>query len=268
MIIISAIISFVIVLLVILFVVIKRTITSGRDKGVDVLKFIKENSTRYKSIVRCKNDIESKCVKFDNIIYHRIEMTSRIEFDKFNFTKAEEVISKSLSDEIEFRVTNVKFNSGIMKEFEARKVADYSDYDEEEYALFNNDDVSYEEYLKYEDSLVKTVKPEVSDFFIVTVIASLVNQSGEEIDTKEFSFSMFDAYRLIHVKKTVIIDKAEEKALIKARLKKDKYTCQVCGVKKSDKVKVGVMYVVPLAKGGKLDIENMRTACTNCFKRR
>lgn len=59
-----------------------------------------------------------------------------------------------------------------------------------------------------------------------------------------------------------------ERALMTSRMRfrvfrRDKYTCQYCGQKAPNIVLV-VDHVIPIVKGGKTVIENLKTACEEC----
>jgi 5-methylcytosine-specific restriction endonuclease McrA len=50
-------------------------------------------------------------------------------------------------------------------------------------------------------------------------------------------------------------------------LGRDKYTCQSCGKKQGDGVKIGVHHIVPIRHGGKNDKDNLITFCQSCHSR-
>jgi hypothetical protein len=53
-------------------------------------------------------------------------------------------------------------------------------------------------------------------------------------------------------------------------LERDNFTCQDCGYTQNDKyptgekVKLEVDHIIPLAQGGKTEVENLQTLCSNC----
>lgn len=46
--------------------------------------------------------------------------------------------------------------------------------------------------------------------------------------------------------------------------KRDNYTCQKCGARRSDGVMLVVDHIVPLSKGGKTELGNLQTLCDRC----
>ncbi len=47
-------------------------------------------------------------------------------------------------------------------------------------------------------------------------------------------------------------------------LKRDNYTCQICGATVKDGVKLHVDHIIPVAKGGKTVMSNLQTLCERC----
>ncbi len=47
-------------------------------------------------------------------------------------------------------------------------------------------------------------------------------------------------------------------------LKRDNYTCQICGAKASDGVKLHVDHIIPITRGGKTVMSNLQTLCERC----
>lgn len=47
-------------------------------------------------------------------------------------------------------------------------------------------------------------------------------------------------------------------------LSRDNWTCQYCGAKASDGVKLHVDHVIPVSRGGKTVLDNLVTACEKC----
>jgi len=47
-------------------------------------------------------------------------------------------------------------------------------------------------------------------------------------------------------------------------LKKDNFRCQICGMTARDGAKLHVDHIIPVSKGGKTEISNLRTLCERC----
>lgn len=47
-------------------------------------------------------------------------------------------------------------------------------------------------------------------------------------------------------------------------LKRDGFRCQICGATQADGVKLHVDHIIPVSKGGKTEINNLRTLCEEC----
>ena len=49
-------------------------------------------------------------------------------------------------------------------------------------------------------------------------------------------------------------------------LKRDGFRCQICGRTAQDGVKLHVDHIIPVSKGGKTEMNNLRTLCSDCNK--
>lgn len=47
-------------------------------------------------------------------------------------------------------------------------------------------------------------------------------------------------------------------------LKRDKFRCVICGASANDGVKLHVDHIIPISKGGKTEMKNLRTLCDRC----
>lgn len=47
-------------------------------------------------------------------------------------------------------------------------------------------------------------------------------------------------------------------------LKRDNYTCQLCGLTVKDGAKLHVDHIIPVSKGGKTVMSNLQTLCDRC----
>ena len=47
-------------------------------------------------------------------------------------------------------------------------------------------------------------------------------------------------------------------------LRRDNFRCQICGATQKDGVKLHVDHIVPVSKGGRTEMSNLRTLCERC----
>ena len=47
-------------------------------------------------------------------------------------------------------------------------------------------------------------------------------------------------------------------------LKRDNFTCQICGATAKDGAKLHVDHIIPIARGGKTVMSNLQTLCERC----
>ena len=155
------------------------------------------------------------------------------------------------------------FNGTI---FAKKNNADYEEYSEQEYEQFLwKADIEMQEYLDVEHEMCGLLVPDIPvEFSYVVSKVLYVRGTDNILEKKSKEFSVFDVYKFITQAQPTEDEKAFEKQCIKERLKLDSYTCQFCGARKSDKVKIGVAYVIKPSSGGVVSVDNMITLCQNC----
>lgn len=47
-------------------------------------------------------------------------------------------------------------------------------------------------------------------------------------------------------------------------LKRDGFRCKICGATEEDGIKLHVDHIIPVSKGGKTEMDNLRTLCNIC----
>lgn len=78
-----------------------------------------------------------------------------------------------------------------------------------------------------------------------------------------------EAERIEEQRKQVAEQRRKERAKMTPSLRyevlrRDHFRCQICGAEQSDGVKLHVDHIIPIAKGGKTELSNLRTLCDLC----
>lgn len=132
--------------------------------------------------------------------------------------------------------------------------------------------ISKTKYLNYEKKLMKKYKIKNNFNLLVKVIISYVTPKGrnhyEKIGELNL-FSLINIYAKWQVdeeyKKTAKYERLRMKNSIRYDvLRRDKFRCQICGAEQSDGVKLHVDHIIPVSKGGKTEMNNLRTLCDKC----
>lgn len=228
--------------------------------------YIVENSTRYRALANCRERIKYQ-------VYSVPKRTERevyyVDVDSYNHADFNEIAQQLALRDKSFiinMVHHIKKNYSLMEEYQAIDNADYEEYSEQEYEQFLwKADIEMQEYLDVEHEMCGLLVPDIPvEFSYVVSKVLYVRGTDNILEKKSKEFSVFDVYKFITQAQPTEDEKAFEKQCIKERLKLDSYTCQFCGARKSDKVKIGVAYVIKPSSGGVVSVDNMMTLCQNC----
>lgn len=112
--------------------------------------------------------------------------------------------------------------------------------------------------------------------FSVTISASYTSPAGRNHYEDEISFSYSEikaAYENMLKRVERENSESERKRMERSKmtpslrydvLKRDHFRCQICGASQTDGVKLHVDHIVPVSKGGKTELSNLRTLCDMC----
>lgn len=112
--------------------------------------------------------------------------------------------------------------------------------------------------------------------FSVTISASYTSPAGRNHYEDETSFSYSEikaAYENMLKRVERENSESERKRMERSKmtpslrydvLKRDHFRCQICGASQADGVKLHVDHIVPVSKGGKTELSNLRTLCDMC----
>lgn len=120
----------------------------------------------------------------------------------------------------------------------------------EEYCINNNSlDIPF----------VKKGINDVLEFWKILFKEHCMSGEGSSVDITDFNiifkrFKVKKHYTDRYIPNKVYVDVFE----------RDNYTCQICGATKEDGVKLHVDHIIPIAKGGTNDIDNLQVLCQRC----
>ncbi len=107
---------------------------------------------------------------------------------------------------------------------------------------------------------------------IVIVVTSYTSAKGRNTYRKEARFEISDLKNVLKAAEKQH-DYAQSReyqrslmtpTLRYAVLKRDQFRCQICGASQADGVKLEVDHIMPISKGGKTEMSNLRTLCERC----
>lgn len=107
---------------------------------------------------------------------------------------------------------------------------------------------------------------------VVIVVTSYTSAKGRNTYRKEARFEISDLKNVLKAAEKQH-DYAQSReyqrslmtpTLRYAVLKRDQFRCQICGASQADGVKLEVDHIMPISKGGKTEMSNLRTLCERC----
>lgn len=136
--------------------------------------------------------------------------------------------------------------------------------------------VSYKKYLEIEKALFEEQKLKPALDMELICVVKYTSPAGRNHYEKSYAYSYVDVLlRLQELQETVKQRETEEykrkversKVTPKLRLaviERDGRRCQICGARQEDGVTLHVDHIIPVAKGGKTEMSNLRTLCDMC----
>lgn len=76
---------------------------------------------------------------------------------------------------------------------------------------------------------------------------------------------------IVHEKNNIDVEIERRKMTTKLRemiMVRDNYTCQICGKYMPDTVGLEIDHIIPVSKGGKTEVNNLRVLCSRCNRRK
>lgn len=136
--------------------------------------------------------------------------------------------------------------------------------------------IKYNKFLQIESNLCGQIelRPICSTSFLSQ--ASYLSPQGRKYYEKELLFTQSEMESIYQQ----TIKRIQEKAWFVQQVKnerlkmtdslrydilhRDNFKCQICGASASDGVKLHVDHIIPISKGGKTEMSNLRTLCDRC----
>ncbi len=172
-------------------------------------------------------------------------------------------------DSLRTNIENAIYNINKLNKYKEEVLKIYDD----KYEIKSK--YSIDKYKKIEDKLFekKTIKKEE---FLITVKLKAYYKSdrGRVFEQREGTILTEDLIKYYNEwqngKKYEETKKQERKIMnddIRYNvLKRDNFTCQICGATNKDGAKLEVDHIIPVSKGGKTVMNNLQTLCDRCNK--
>lgn len=137
----------------------------------------------------------------------------------------------------------------------------------------NNSEYSSNKYKRIEKRVLKKIIYKKEDFLITLKIEVYYSSNGGNVNDSRKGKYLFNDLVTIYNdwkngNKFEETKKQERKIMnddIRYNvLKRDNYSCQICGATAKDGAKLHVDHIIPVSKGGKTVMNNLQTLCERC----
>lgn len=164
-------------------------------------------------------------------------------------------------------VENALYNLSILNKYndDIDKLSNYESTNESKY--------SDKKYKKIETRVFNNLTHKENEFLINIKLEVYYRSPKGKVYERKFYKIYFDA--IANIYKAWLNGNKYEETMKQERkimndeirynvLKRDNYTCQICGATASDGAKLHVDHIIPISKGGKTVMSNLQTLCERC----
>lgn len=129
---------------------------------------------------------------------------------------------------------------------------------------------------KYENKLFEETKLNITTGLVVSVTLDYISPKGQVHERKGDAFGYTEVSRIIDSVSTSFMDRETYKRIVTVErakvtdslrydvLKRDGFRCVLCGMSSKDGAILHVDHIIPVSKGGKTELSNLRTLCERC----
>ncbi len=169
----------------------------------------------------------------------------------------------SLRTDIENSISNLEKMDEYNKEVE--RICNYESINSTNYSL--------KKFKKIENRVLKKLIHKKEEFMINLILEVNYQSSGGRVN--ESRYGICDFYELVDIYKQWQKGNKYEETVKQERkimnddirynvLKRDNYTCQICGATAKNGAKLHVDHIIPVSRGGKTVMSNLQTLCDRC----
>lgn len=232
----------------------------------------KENEEVTKSSLKIQKLIElNESFDFKEILEKNRSIVereySRKSLDRVTSTSIIKYHIENNIDSIRTDIENALYNISLFESY-SKQVNIIIDYES-----VNNSKYSNKEFKVIEDRVLNNLIYKKEDFLINLKLEAYYKSSGGRVYASRHGKKTFD--ELLEVYNEWENGNKYEETIRQERkimnddirynvLKRDNYTCQICGATAKDGVKLHVDHIIPVSKGGKTVMSNLQTLCDRC----
>lgn len=245
--------------ILIYFFVIKKNIKQDND-------YVTKLSSKIQDVIKVNDKYEFKKIECKKRSISQREY-SRKSLDRI---KAYEVFAYNMDNNIRFLrddVENAIYNINLLDQYN-KEINEIIERESE-----NNSKYSLKKYKRIEKRVLNELIHKKKEFLMELVICVYYQSNGGNVNDKRRSYYSFDEIVNMYnhwkkCRKYSETIKQERKIMnddIRYNvLKRDNFTCCLCGATSKDGAKLHVDHIIPVSKGGKTNMSNLQTLCERC----
>lgn len=219
----------------------------------------------------------NKAFVFKDDFKDHYRYTERVEYksklDRFDFESY--LLYKSENDKIFFEelISKIDFNLSLHKKYQQKLLNLKSSFNQEDAKKFF---VSLKRLIAVENKYYqkKIIKPQLETE--IEIYVRYTSPRGRNSYYRNATYPFYEIKNFYHQmlllkekRSTRSYQMKVERIKMTATMRyevlvRDKSTCQICGVSKKEGAVLHVDHIVPVAKGGKSTLNNLRTLCDRC----
>lgn len=239
--------------------IIKKIIKKENDEvakvSLKIQKIIKINERyNFKEILKRKRSIIER--EYSRKSLDRVTASSIIKYH----------IENNI-DSFRTDIENAIYNINLLEDYnkEVKKLADYESNNESKY--------SQKKFKKIENRVFNSLIHKKEDFQITLKLEVYYQSNGGRVNENrkgKYNFEqLIEFYNEWQNGNKYEETKKQERKIMNDDirynvLKRDNFTCQICGSTAKDGAKLHVDHIIPIARGGKTVMSNLQTLCERC----
>ncbi len=234
--------------------------------GLKTKKYVNENSIKIKKLIALNN--EFGCTVIEDLFLEKVFHNKK----SFDQTSPRLFLQKVISHDVDYYHNLICQVENNLKSY-YKYYLSYAEIAKIE----TNLKVENKPYFKkVEERLLKNLKLNPKLDFLVTINIKFVSANGKNNLQKEqkFTYNQFKQNFILVLggliqKETKIYNSKVERAKLTMSLRykifcKDDFKCQICGRSAKDGAILHIDHIIPISKGGRTEIDNLRTLCQSC----
>ena len=227
---------------------------------------VSELSSKIQKVIKLNESYDFKEIKQNKRSITEREY-SRKSLDRVTGTSIIKYHIENNTDDIRTDIENAIYNINLLERYAK---------DVEKILLcesINNSEYSSNKYKRIEERVLKKIIYKKEDFLITLKIEVYYRSNSGNVNDSRKRKYVFKDLAIIYNdwkngNKFEETKKQERKIMnddIRYNvLKRDNYSCQICGATAKDGAKLHVDHIIPVSKGGKTVMNNLQTLCERC----